>query len=104
MTPWGIVAVAGLMETGWAPGLKRSDSFTGSWPSVVTVVLALGPFWLLSRAMKTLPVGTAYAVWVGTGAVATAVAEVFRFNEPAFAMRVAGIGLIIAGISALKFA
>lgn len=104
MNPWVIVAIAGLMETGWALGLKFSDGFTRLWPSVVTVVLALGSFWLLSLAMKSLPVGTAYAVWVGIGAVGTAVAAVFLFNEPVSAMRVAGIGLIIAGIAALKFA
>lgn len=104
MNPWIIVLIAGLMETGWALGLKYSEGFTRLWPSVVTVVLALGSFWLLSLAMKSLPVGTAYAVWVGIGAVGTAVAAVFLFQEPVNLMRVAGVLLILAGIVALKFA
>jgi quaternary ammonium compound-resistance protein SugE len=104
MNPWIIVLIAGLMETGWALGLKYSNGFTRLWPSVVTVVLALGSFYLLSVAMKSLPVGTAYAVWVGIGAVGTAVAAVFLFSEAVNAMRVVGVLLILAGIAALKFA
>ena len=104
MNPWLLVAIAGLMETGWALTLKYSDGFTKLWPSVATLVLTVGSFWLLSVAMKTLPVGTAYAVWVGIGAIGTAVAAVFLFAEPVNALRVAGIGLILAGILALKFA
>ena len=104
MNPWLIVAIAGLMETGWALGLKYSDGFTKVWPSVATIVLALGSFYLLSVAMKSLPVGTAYAVWVGIGAVGTAIAAVFLFQEPVNAMRVIGVLLILAGIAALKFA
>jgi quaternary ammonium compound-resistance protein SugE len=104
MNPWIIVVIAGLMETGWALGLKYSDGFTRLWPSVITVVLALASFYLLSVAMKSLPVGTAYAIWVGIGAVGTAIAAVFLFNEPVSAMRVLGVLLILAGIAALKFA
>lgn len=104
MNPWVIVAIAGLMETGWALGLKYSEGFTKLVPSVVTIVLALGSFYLLSVAMKSLPVGTAYAVWVGIGAVGTAIAAVFLFNEPVNLMRVMGVLLILAGIAALKFA
>ncbi len=104
MNAWIILAIAGLMETGWALGLKYSQGFTRLWPSVFTVVLASGSFYLLSVAMKTLPVGTAYAVWVGIGAVGTAIAAVYLFNEPVNAMRVAGVLLILAGIAALKFA
>lgn len=104
MNPWIIVAIAGLMETGWALGLKYSEGFTKLVPTVVTIVLALGSFYLLSVAMKTLPVGTAYAVWVGIGAVGTAIAAVFLFQEQVNAMRVLGILLILAGIAALKFA
>ena len=104
MNPWLIVVIAGLMETGWALGLKYSDGFTRLWPAVVTVVLMLGSVWLLAAAMKTLPVGTAYAVWVGIGAIGTAVAAVFLFGEAVNLMRVAGILLIFAGIVALKFA
>jgi quaternary ammonium compound-resistance protein SugE len=104
VNPWLIVAIAGLMETGWALGLKYSEGFTRLWPSVATIVLALGSFYLLSVAMKSLPVGTAYAVWVGIGAIGTAIAAVFLFNEPVSAMRVMGVLLILAGIVALKFA
>ena len=104
MNPWVIVVIAGLMETGWALGLKYSDGFTKLVPSVVTIVLALGSFYLLSVAMKSLPVGTAYAVWVGIGAVGTAIAAVFLFNEPVNLMRVMGVLLILGGIAALKFA
>lgn len=104
MNAWVIVVIAGLMETGWALGLKYSDGFTRLWPSVITIVLALGSFYLLSVAMKSLPVGTAYAVWVGIGAVGTAVAAVFLFQEPVNLLRVLGVLLILAGIAALKFA
>lgn len=104
MNPWAIVVIAGLMETGWALGLKYSEGFTKLVPSVVTIVLALGSFYLLSVAMKSLPVGTAYAVWVGIGAVGTAIAAVFLFHEPVNLMRVLGVLLILAGIAALKFA
>jgi len=96
--------VAGLMETGWALGLKYSEGFTRFWPSVVTILGALASFWLLSAAMKDLPVGTAYAVWVGIGAVGTAIAAVVFLGEPVSLLRVAGILLIVAGIAALKFA
>jgi quaternary ammonium compound-resistance protein SugE len=103
MNPWLILVIAGFLETGWALGLKYSEGFTRLWPSVITVVLALGSFYLLSIAMKSLPVGTAYAVWVGIGAVGTAIAAVFLFNEPVNVMRVLGVLLILAGIVALKF-
>lgn len=104
MNPWVIVAIAGLMETGWALGLKYSEGFTKLVPTVVTVVLALGSFYLLSVAMKSLPVGTAYAVWVGIGAIGTAIAAVFLFQEPVSLLRVVGVLLILGGIVALKFA
>lgn len=104
VNPWLIVLIAGFMETAWALGLKYSDGFTRLWPSVATIVGALASFWLLSVAMKSLPVGTAYAVWVGIGAVGTAIAAVILFGEPATLMRATGIGLILAGIVVLKFA
>lgn len=104
MNPWFIVLIAGLMETGWALGLKYSEGFTKPVPSVLTVIGALASFWLLSLAMKDLPVGTAYAVWVGIGAVGTAVMAVFLFGDPVNLMRVLGVSLILAGIIALKFA
>ena len=102
--PWVLVVLAGLLETGWALGLKYSEGFTKPVPSVITVVGALASFWLLSAAMEVLPVGTAYAVWVGIGTVGTAVAAVLLLGEPVNALRVAGIALIVAGIVALKLA
>jgi quaternary ammonium compound-resistance protein SugE len=104
VSPWLILAIAGGLEMGWALGLKYSDGFTRLWPSVATIVLALGSFYLLSVAMKSLPVGTAYAVWVGIGAIGTAIAAVFLFGEAVNPMRVLGVLLILAGIVALKFA
>ncbi len=104
MNAWLIVLIAGLLETGWALGLKYSDGFSKPIPSVLTILGAIASFWLLSIAMKELPVGTAYAVWVGIGAVGTAVLAVFLFGDPVSLWRVIGILLIIAGIIALKFA
>lgn len=104
MGAWPALVLAGLFEIGWALGLKYSNGFTKLGPSVLTVLGALASFWLLSHAMKTLPVGTAYAVWVGIGTVGTATLAVVLFDEPASAMRIAGIGLIVAGIIALKLA
>lgn len=104
MNPWLMLVVAGLLECGWAIGLKYTEGFTRLVPSVLTGVALVGSFWLLSLALKELPVGTAYAVWVGIGAVGTAILAVFLFHEPVNAMRIAGIALIVAGIAALKFA
>jgi quaternary ammonium compound-resistance protein SugE len=104
MSPWLLVLIAGLLETAWAIGLKYSEGFTRPLPSALTIAGALASFWLLSLAMRDLPVGTAYAVWVGIGAVGTAVAAVILFQEPVSLMRVAGILLIVAGIAALKLA
>ena len=104
MNPWVLVILAGIMETGWAIGLKYSEGFTRLVPSALTVAGAVASFWLLSMAMRDLPVGTAYAVWVGIGAVGTAVAAVILFNDPVNLMRVLGLVLILAGIAALKLA
>jgi quaternary ammonium compound-resistance protein SugE len=104
MNPWALLAIAGLMETGWAIGLKYTEGFTRLVPSVLTVAGALLSFYLLSLAMKQIPVGTAYAVWVGIGATGTAILAVILFGETVNAMRILGIGLILAGIAALKFA
>ncbi|MCE6950468.1 multidrug efflux SMR transporter [Cereibacter sphaeroides] len=104
MSAWLLVLLAGLLETGWALGLKYSDGFTRPVPSVLTLIGAVASFWLLSLAMKSLPVGTAYAVWVGIGAVGTALLAMALFGEPASPLRIAGIGLIVAGIVALKLA
>lgn len=102
--PWLLIVIAGLLETGWALGLKYSEGFSKPLPSMLTVVGALASFYLLSNAMREIPVGTAYAVWVGIGAVGTAVAAVILFGEPVTALRVAGILLIVGGIAALKLA
>jgi quaternary ammonium compound-resistance protein SugE len=104
LNPWLIVVIAGLMETGWAIGLKYSDGFTRLWPSVLTIAGAVASFWLLSTAMKSLPVGTTYAVWVAIGMVGTALAAALLFDEPLGLLRVAGIGLILFGIALLKMA
>ena len=104
MNPWLLLVIAGLMETGWAIGLKYSEGFTRLVPSVLTIAGALASFWLLARAMQSLPVGTAYAVWVGIGAIGTAITAVYLFGEPVNALRVLGILLILGGIIALKLA
>ncbi|MGB3279669.1 MAG: quaternary ammonium compound efflux SMR transporter SugE [Pseudorhodobacter sp.] len=101
---WPALVLAGLLEVVWALGLKYSHGFTKLGPSVVTLLGAVASFWLLSHAMKTLPVGTAYAVWVGIGTVGTATLAVIMFGEPVGAVRIAGIALIVAGIAALKLA
>ncbi|WP_431298015.1 DMT family transporter [Tabrizicola sp. BL-A-41-H6] len=103
-SPWLLIVIAGLLETGWALGLKYSEGFSKPIPSALTVIGALASFYLLSVAMRDIPVGTAYAVWVGIGAVGTAVAAVILFGEPVSALRIAGILLIIGGIVALKLA
>ena len=102
--PWVMIVLAGILETAWALGLKYSDGFTRPIPSIFTLVTVVGSFWLLSLAMKSLPVGTAYAVWVGIGMVGTAVMAVILLGEPVNALRIAGFALIIAGIVALKLA
>lgn len=104
MNPWFLVLAAGLLETGWALGLKYSEGFTRPLPSALTLIGAMASFWLLSVAMRDLPVGTAYAVWVGIGAVGTAIAGVILFGDSANLLRAAGVLLILAGIVTLKFA
>jgi quaternary ammonium compound-resistance protein SugE len=101
--PWLLLTVAGALEAGWAVGLKYSEGFTRLWPSVLTLIGAWASFYLLSLAMRDIPVGTAYAVWVGIGSVGTAILAVFLFNEAVTAPRVIGFVLILAGVAALKF-
>jgi len=98
------VLLAGFLETGWAIGLKYSNGFTRPIPTGLTIIGALASFWLLSLAMKELPVGTAYAVWVGIGTLGTAILAVMLFGEPVNLVRVLGILLILGGIIALKLA
>ncbi|MFN6976682.1 MAG: DMT family transporter [Gemmobacter sp.] len=102
--PWGLVLLAGLLEVGWAVGLKYSMGFTRPVPTVLTIAGALASFWLLAQAMQVLPVGTAYAVWVGVGAVGTAILGIVLFSEPVNAVRILGILLVVAGIVALRVA
>lgn len=101
---WVILFFAGLFETGWAIGLKYTDGFTRLWPTVWTVFAMIVSLWLLGIAVKTLPVGTAYSVWVGVGAVGTVVLGIVLLDEPANAARLISVGLIIAGIIGLKLA
>lgn len=99
---WFILFIAGLMEIGWAIGLKYTEGFTRLVPSAVTLVLMTASVVLLAIALKTLPVGTGYAVWTGIGAVGTAILGIVLFGDPATAARLASIGLIVAGIVGLK--
>jgi quaternary ammonium compound-resistance protein SugE len=99
---WVILFLAGLFETGWAIGLKYTEGFTRLWPTVWTIVAMIISLWLLGIAVNTLPVGTAYSVWVGVGAVGTVVLGIVLLNEPAGAARLISVGLIIAGIIGLK--
>lgn len=100
---WIILFIAGLFETAWAIGLKYTDGFSRLWPSVGTLVAMIISVVLLAYAMKSLPVGTAYAVWTGIGAVGTVILGIVLFSEPVNFGRVLSIALIIAGIIGLKF-
>jgi quaternary ammonium compound-resistance protein SugE len=99
---WFILFIAGLMEIGWAIGLKYTEGFTRLVPSVLTLAAMLISIVLLGLALKTLPVGTAYAVWTGIGAVGTAILGIVLLGDPATVARLASIGLIVAGIVGLK--
>ena len=101
---WAILVLAGLFEIGWAIGLKYTEGFTRLWPTVGTVLAMAISLGLLGIAMKSLPVGTAYAVWVGVGAVGTAILGIVLLGEPANAGRMISLALILAGISGLKLA
>jgi quaternary ammonium compound-resistance protein SugE len=101
---WLLLILAGLLEIGWAIGLKYTEGFTRLWPSIGTVSAMIISMVLLGIAMKALPVGTAYAVWVGVGAVGTVILGIVLFGEPADALRLVSVGLIIAGIVGLKLA
>ena len=101
---WGLLVLAGLFEVGWAIGLKYTDGFTALWPTVLTVAAMVVSVVLLGLAAKALPIGTAYAVWVGVGAVGTVILGILLFGEPLNALRLASIALIIGGIVGLKLA
>ena len=99
---WVILVTAGLLEVVWAIGLKYTDGFTRLWPTVITVSAMLLSVWLLGIALKSLPVGTAYAVWVGIGAIGTAIFGIILFAESANLGKILSLLLIIAGIIGLK--
>ncbi|WP_438862400.1 quaternary ammonium compound efflux SMR transporter SugE [Neptunicella sp.] len=101
---WFLLILAGLFEIMWAVGLKYTEGFSRLWPSVGTVLAMLVSFALLGIAMKSLPVGTAYAVWVGIGMVGTAILGIVLFAEPANTLRLFSLLLIVAGVIGLKLA
>lgn len=101
---WLILTIAGVFEVGWAIGLKYTEGFTRLWPTVGTVLSMIISLWLLGVAMKSLPVGTAYSVWVGVGSVGTVTLGIVLLGEPVNAARLISVALIIGGIVGLKLA
>ncbi|MBX9849154.1 MAG: quaternary ammonium compound efflux SMR transporter SugE [Rhodocyclaceae bacterium] len=101
---WFILILAGLLEIGWAVGLKYTDGFTRLWPSVFTILAICLSLGLLGIAVKDLPVGTAYAVWMGIGTVGTVIFGIVFFGESASLLRLASVGLILLGVIGLKLA
>jgi quaternary ammonium compound-resistance protein SugE len=101
---WLILITAGLFEVAWAIGLKFTEGFTRLFPTIGTVIAMVLSLVLLGQAMKTLPVGTAYAVWVGVGAVGTAILGIVLLGESSSPLRIASLALIVAGIVGLKLA
>jgi quaternary ammonium compound-resistance protein SugE len=101
---WLLIAIAGVFEMAWAVGLKYSDGFSRLVPSVLTVAAMAASIVCLGIAVKSLPVGTAYAVWTGIGAAGTAVLGMYLFEEPATLLRLGSIALVVAGIVGLKLA
>ncbi len=99
---WVYIVIAGLMEIGWAVGLKYTEGFTRLWPSLATVAAMGVSFFFLSQGLKTIPVGTGYAVWTGIGAAGTALVGMLVLGEPRSALRIACLVLIVAGIVGLK--
>lgn len=100
---WILLIVAGLLEIGWAIGLKYTHGFTKLWPSVLTIAGIVTSMYLLSVAARTLPIGTAYAVWVGIGAAGTAILGMVLLGEPANAARIGFLALLVVAIIGLKF-
>jgi quaternary ammonium compound-resistance protein SugE len=100
---WLLLLIAGLLEVGWAIGLKYTDGWTRLWPSVFTLTAMAVSIFLLALALRTIPVGTGYAVWTGIGAVGTVIFGIILFNEPRDAARLLCIGLIVIGIAGLRF-
>jgi quaternary ammonium compound-resistance protein SugE len=100
--PWVYLVLAGLFEIGWAVGLKFTEGLTKLWPSVITAFFMIISVTLLSFSLKTLPVGTAYSIWTGIGAVGTVIFGIYLFDEPATATKFFCISLILIGIVGLK--
>lgn len=99
---WAVLVVAGLFEIGWAVGLKYTEGFQRLWPTAWTVGAMVISIWLLGLSLRTLPLGTAYAIWTGIGTAGTAVLGIILFGESADPLRLAAICLIVAGIVGLK--
>ena len=99
---WTWLVIAGLLEIVWATGLKYTDGFTRLWPSVITGAAMLASIYFLALAVRTIPIGTGYAVWTGIGAVGVAILGIILFNEPRDLLRIGSILLIVAGIVGLK--
>jgi len=99
---WFALFTAGLFEVGWAVGLKYTEGFTRLWPTVLTIISMIVSLGLLGVALRTLPLGTAYAIWTGVGTTGTVILGIFLFGESADVIRLACIGLIVAGIVGLK--
>ncbi len=102
MTGWTALLVAGLLEIVWLIAMKRSHGFTRLWPSLAFLVAASASFWLLAVALRTIPTGTAYAVWTGIGAMGGVVIGILLFGDPVTAIRMFCIALILAGVVGLK--
>jgi quaternary ammonium compound-resistance protein SugE len=101
--PWFILLIAGLFEVVWAVGIKYTEGWTRLWPSLFTIIAMIASFYLLSMALKNIPMGTAYAVWTGIGTIGTVIYGILFFKEPTDVLRVVCILLIICGIAGLRF-
>jgi quaternary ammonium compound-resistance protein SugE len=101
---WIALTLAGILEVGWAVGLKHTDGFSKFWPSLITIALMAASFSLLADAMRQIPIGTAYAVWTGIGALGVAVFGILMFGDSATPARLAGLALVASGIVVLKLA
>ncbi len=99
---WALLIAAGILEIGWAIGLKYTEGFTRLWPSVWTIAAMIVSMYMLALAARTLPIGTAYAVWVGIGAAGALILGIVLLGEPRSLARMACVGLIVAGVIGLK--
>lgn len=102
MSPWVMLFIAGVLEVGWAIGLKYTEGFTKPVPSVLTVVALAGSMYLMARVAFSIPIGTAYAIWVGIGAFGAAVLGIYLFDEPASPLRLLFLGMLLVAIIGLK--